>query len=362
MSNTKSVPKHPSIYSYPTKQGLRYAAVATVNGRQKWSRGHLTIKAAEDARDDMRHALRTGMMGSAPARLTLGDYLAREWLPSLNVLPRSLRTYRMEIARASAYLGHVRLIDLTGLHVDRFSRHLRDDLHLGPTTCAHNFTRLSSALARAVKWGLIASNPADRANRPPLGSYEPQDLTDEDIRRLFAAADATVYGVLVYLAVATGMREGELFALTWAMVDFASHQLRIPRSKSRAGVRAIALGPRTIERLRVHRMDQMRRFAEAGGDPPPLVFVTLDGTPMTQPNFWGTWNRIRVAAGLPKLRFHDLRHAQATLLARAGIHPAIMQKRLGHSDASLTLEIYSHTNAADQSEAAAKIEAMLAPS
>lgn len=357
MSNTKSVARHPGIYTYPTKQGQRYAAVATVLGRQKWSRGHRTITAAEDARDIMRRALQSGY-GRAPARLTLRDYLEGQWLPNLQVSAGTIRMYKIEVGRISGVIGDRRLAELQPLHIEEFKRWLRDS-GLAPTSQAHAFTRLSQALKQAVDWQLIAMNPCDRVKRPRPEAYEPPVLDPEQIQVLLRVADQSQHGTLVYLALATGMREGELFSLEWQHVDFGRGQLRIPKAKTKSGVRAVALGPVTLERLRQHRMEQMRRFAELGANPPTLVFLTLDGNPMSQSNFWKAWNEIRTAAGLPDLHFHDLRHVQGMLLAQAGVHPAIAQQRLGHAHASFTLDVYTQTNASDQTGAAAAVEEML---
>lgn len=358
--------RSPGIYPRQTaKHGLVYDAVAQVNGKQKWSRGHRTKALAQGARDEMKVAMRNGMLGAAPARLTVEEYLTKRWLPSKEADLRSaesVRAYRYRTGRVVAVLGQRRLAQLTALDVEELKMKVRA-AGAGGTTANAVYAMLNQALKQAVRWGLIMRNPCDQTDAPRKDDYEPPLLDTDTIRRVLAAADATPYGALIFTAVMTGMRWGELQALRWADIDFVASQLRIPKAKTRRGVRAIALGPSTLARLQQHRLEQMRQATDLGAEEAPVVVFTTDitGVPLNQGNFnvrW--WQHIRRVAGLPTLRFHDLRHVQATLLARAGVHPRVAMERLGHANFSTSMEVYTHITVGDQAPAADAVERLLA--
>jgi integrase len=354
--------REPGIYPRVARSGATvYDAVAMFDGKQKWSRGHETKKKAIAARDEMRVAMRSGQLGTAPARLTVGEFLDRRYLPSALANVRSERSrvqYEYLHGRVKALLGDVRLVKLTPLRVEEFKDELRSS-GLADATQHMQYSYLRRALDKAVLWQLIGRNPCDGLKAPSKGRYEPPNLDMAVIGRLIAAADATTQGTLIYMAIATGMRWGELTALRWEDIDFGSGTLFIPKAKTNRGRRTVALGANTLERLKAHRMEQMRRFHGIGAPPPPLVFEN-NGKPWRQQQFrQNHWLQIRKAAGMRTMRFHDMRHAQATLLARAGVNPAVAQSRLGHTQSSLTLDLYTHLDAADQAPAAAAVEGLI---
>lgn len=162
--------------------------------------------------------------------------------------------------------------------------------------------------------------------------------------------------MLVWLALMTDLRKGELLALTWRRIDLGAGTLRLDDAKSPSGVRSVALAPLTIERLRLHRWMQERDFRAKSLPPPEHVFLNHNGTPLKPAYWWWRWNAIRSAAGWSEMRFHDLRHVAASLMAMAGVHPSVMQERMGHSRPEMTLGVYSHVNASQQVVAAKAVE------
>lgn len=312
--------RSPGIYQRKNARGVTvWDAVANVSGVQRWSRGHRTKAEAEQAREELRTALRSGM-STAPARLTLAAYLLDRWLPYKVAelsSDESRRNYKHWCARIVEDLGQAKLQKLRPLDIEAFKLQLRAS-GLSGTSANHGFRILKASLRQAVKWRLIPFNPCDAVDAPKRQAYNPPTLDDQTIRAVLAAADATPYGALIYTAVTTGLRWSELAALRWASVDMAIGVAYVRHSKTAKGVRAVALGPATVERLQAHRLEQMRYFRERGAPPPVLVFLSVEGKGLNQGNFnVGWWQPIRKAAGVPTLRFHDLRHIQATLLARA---------------------------------------------
>ncbi len=166
------------------------------------------------------------------------------------------------------------------------------------------------------------------------------------------------FEALYVLAITTGLRRGELLGLRWDDVDLERGTLRVGRSlvreggrhtvgetKTRRGRRQVNLTPRTVSALKAHRTHQLEEkmwLAETYEDR-GLVFSTTIGTPVNPENLVNrSYNPLLKKAGLPKIRFHNLRHTCATLLLVRGVHPKFVQELLGHATIAMTLDTYSH--------------------
>lgn len=235
---------------------------------------------------------------------------------------------------------------------------------------------LRRALNQALKLGVIGRNPALAVIRPKLKHIEMKVLTDSQVRTLLSAATGDRFEVLYWLAVATGLRQGELLGLKWADVDWVNRRLRIQRQvqrirgglvfsepKTAAGRRVIALGAATIQALKKQQFFQVGRIHDIGSlwQDYDLIFPSSIGTPLDPSNLYHSFKQLLKKAGLPNIRFHDLRHTAATLMLQQGTHPKIVQERLGHSDISMTLNTYSHVLPVMQDEVAEKLDELLTP-
>jgi integrase len=234
---------------------------------------------------------------------------------------------------------------------------------------------LREALQHAVKWQLLARNPADAAEAPRCSRYEVPALAPDDLWRLLDEADKSPFGTIVRLAVMTGLRQGELLGLRWQDVDLQGGALQVrqtcqwlPRQgfifrqpKSHRSVRPVALSPAAVARLRQHRSGQLEERLAVGPayEDLGLVFATALGQPMHPSVLRKAWLRMVEKAGLGRLRFHDLRHAHATLMLQQGVHPKIVSERLGHSGVSITLDTYSHVLPGLQAQAAAQLDLLI---
>jgi integrase len=215
---------------------------------------------------------------------------------------------------------------------------------------------------------MLPRNPADAVTPPRVSRPEIHPLTPEQVERLLVAALGDRLHALYVLAVGTGLRQGELLGLQWDDVDLAGavlhvrHQLhevsgrlwlgdlKTARAKRRIDVPALA-----VEALREHRQ---RMLAE--GHPHGWVFCDTEGGPLRKSNLVRrSFHPLLRRAGLPHIRFHDLRHTHATLLLLQNVHPKIVQERLGHAQISLTLETYSHVVPGMGREAALKLDGVL---
>jgi integrase len=196
-----------------------------------------------------------------------------------------------------------------------------------------------------------------------------QTWDDNDITHFLEAAKESPYYALFYTALFTGMRRSELLGLAWRDVDFLYCQLSITRSlhhlkdgsyvftqpKSAKSRRTIALSPSVVLLLKEHKEKQELERVTLGKllADDDLVFSTLEGKPLRPNTITRAWVTLSVRAGVKAIRLHDARHTHASIMLKQGIHPKIVQERLGHSSIEMTLDIYSHVMPGIQ-EAAAK--------
>jgi integrase len=213
-------------------------------------------------------------------------------------------------------------------------------------------------LAQATKWHLVQRNVADTVKPPRPAPKEMCALSAAETRRLLEAAGRDRLEALYVLAVHTGMRQGELLALRWQDVDMENAVVSVRRTLTRSGGRvafgepktkrsrrAIRLTPQAVEALRSHLKRQLRdmeilgdRYQDQG-----LIFTTDTGAPINPSNLrQRSFAPLLKRAGLPHMRFHDLRHTCATLLLSRGVHPKFVQELLGHATIAITLDTYSH--------------------
>jgi len=191
---------------------------------------------------------------------------------------------------------------------------------------------------------------------------------EEEITRFLEAARKTPYYALFYTAVFTGMRRSELLALRWQDVDFILSQVYVNRSmhqirdgsfifrspKTAKGRRTVALPPSAILVLKEHYDRQMRERAILGTPlkDSDLAFSHLDGKPIRPNTVTRAWPILAAQAGIKVIRLHDARHTHASIMLKQGIHPKIVQERLGHATIAITLDTYSHVSPGLQAAAA----------
>lgn len=303
-----------------------------------------------------------GTLGDA-GRLTVGEWMTR-WLENA-VRPRvRANTYqRYEILvrlNIIALLGGVPLAKLRAPHVEGFYAAME---RRGDSADARKRTGtvLTNALRHAVRLKLIPFNPASDVVKAKPENREMLFLNEGQVRQFLGAAQGNRLYALFALAVGSGMRQGELFALKWADIDLDAGTVSVQRSvaevkgefvvkepKSRSGRRTITLPPFAVDALRQHRAAML-----AEGNIAAPVFCTGNG------NYISKSNMIRKAfkpvlkrAGLPDIRFHDLRHTHASLLLSQGQSIKAVSHRLGHSKADVTLRVYAHVMPADDKKLA----------
>jgi integrase len=293
--------------------------------------------------------------------LTVEEYLDRWLADSVRGTVRISTFERHEqIIRAHLVptLARVKLKTLTPAHVRALHRE-KLDAGLAAATVRKIHSTLHKALSQAVSDGLIPRNAADvKAPRPAPKEMRP--LSEGEVRAFLEAASEARdrFEALYMLAITTGLRRGELLGLRWDDADLERGTLRVGRAlvreggrhvigetKTKRGRRLVNLTPRTVAALKARRKRQLEerlRLSELYEDR-GLIFASNVGTLINPENLVKrSFKPLLERAGLPEIRFHDLRHTCATLLLGRGVHPKIVQELLGHATIAMTLDTYSH--------------------
>lgn len=270
-------------------------------------------------------------------------------------------------------LGHIKLGKLTPQHVQGFlNAKIKAGLH--PRTVASLRTILVQALNQAVRWDMIARNPAALVRSPKVPRSTIRPLAPERARQLLAAMKDEPLQALHQVVLTLGLRRGEALGLQWADIDLDKGVLSIRRTIGRAasgiviqepkttsGRRTLNLPPNLIAALEAHRKRQIEQRLLAGPDwqDTGYVFTTSIGTHLDPRVPGKDLDRLLEKAKLEHARYHDLRHSAATFMLVQGVHPKVVADMLGHAKVGLTLDVYSHVLPSLQAEAVGKVEALL---
>lgn len=231
-----------------------------------------------------------------------------------------------------------------------------------PRTIQHVRALASTIFADALLLELITRNPAKATEAPKAERPDLEVPTTAHVPALMAAAAGSVYETALWLSVFTGARRGEVLAVSWDRVDFDGRRIMIDRSlerldgrfrikepKTKRSRREVAIPPVAVERLRRWKAEQRKRRlaagpAWAGPDNPERDLVCEDGLggPLVPDSYSKAFKRFAAEAGIPNARLHDLRHAAATLMMEAGVHPSVVSRSLGHASEAFTMQVYGH--------------------
>jgi len=342
---------------------------------RKWHSGYRTKKDAEQAQGELLAALGRGAYVE-PSKRTMGPFLREDWLPGLRsqVRPSTWAEHRSKVeVHLAPAIGHLPLQRLAPGHLNTLYADLLER-GLSARTVLHVHATIRRALADATRWGLVPRNVALLASPPRPARTELQVWTAADLRAFLAfVEDDRLYGLWL-LAASTGMRRGEVLGLQWPDVDFGrarvavrrslvtvGHQVVVSEPKTAKGRRSVALDPATVAGLkawRKHQTAERLAWGPAWTDS-GLVFTREDGRPLHPREVTRAFSRHVLAAGVPIIRLHDLRHTHATLALAAGVHPKVVQERLGHANIAITLDTYSHAVPALEEAAARTVAALV---
>jgi len=322
----------------------------------------------------------------AKSRQTLAEFTV-DWLAAIQptLRPATHYSYARNLRlHVLPYLGSTPLagIDagaLNGLYAALLAGGRQDSKGggLAPRSVRYVHTIAHRLFKDAVRWGRLTRNPADAADPPRStspGSPNMVTWTAQELARFLASARPDRHWAAYLLLATTGMRRGEALGLRWADLDLTAsraairqtvitvnHEVRFGTPKTARGRRTITLDAVTVAALREHRKAQAaeRLLIGAGWADHGLVFTKVDGTPLHPERFSLSFTERARQLGLPKIRLHDLRHGWATMALAAGVHPKVVQERLGHASISITLDTYSHVSPALHGEAAETVAALV---
>jgi integrase len=316
----------------------------------------------------------------APSTMTLDEFL-NEWLKNSAKQKLTSRTYKHQVfcldryvrpTLGARYLTTIQPLDIQGLYTSLSE----SGLGARSVQIVHNI--LNRAFSQAVKWRVMAMNPAQFVDKPKQVRREMLALSPEQAACFLETAKGDLYYVFFALALDTGARPSELLGLQWKDVDFEQGRIKIQRSleypdysnefqfvepKTPRSRRSITISQMNVSLLREHRKKQSVRRLKIGSrwQAYDLVFSTREGNPIQAHNILRRHLRpILKTAKLPEaLNLYGLRHTCATLLLSASVNPKIVSERLGHASIVLTLDTYSHVLPNMQQSAADELEKIL---
>lgn len=309
---------------------------------------------------------------------TLANYL-NDWLTlQRTVFRETTWMHYSQLIRAYVKpgIGQITLKDLRTEHIQRLYTLLLNK-EVGAYTIQKIHTLLHSSLNLAIETGVIGRNPVSYTHPPKTPDTEMAILNENQVSKFLLSIIGHRWEAVFHLALVTGMRQMELLGLKWDDLDWIRQTIKVERQlarqdktglkflgpKTKFGKRTVALGDKTILVMRSHYERQQAERQVAGDNwvENGLIFTNSIGGAIYPRNLLREFYKILKIAGLPKIRFHDLRHTAASLMLNAGIPVIVVSRRLGHSKASITLDIYGHLIPTMQTEAADLIDELVTP-
>lgn len=329
-------------------------------------------RAATDLMRELMHAAQGGSI-SRPERLLVCDWV-RRWLEH-DVRPRcapsTYQHYELAWRWVLPELGKIPLVGVTGQDIQGALNTISQ--RLSSRSVSHALRVIRGSLRQAVRYRLIPRNPAEDVRPVSVRSKKRGSLSSEQIGDVLAAVEGTWMDLPVTIAVATGMRRGEILGLQWQDIDLEAGVIHVRRAvrrgyegvelappKTQAGSREIPIGPEMAAYLRAHRDSQRARAAEAGilhTETRP-VCIYDDFRPVGPTWFSKSWRRLSEDLGF-RTPLHGLRHSHVSMLLTQRVPVALISQRIGHSSTAVTLQVYAHAIQETVDPAAAAADAQI---
>lgn len=257
-------------------------------------------------------------------------------------------------------IGHIKLQDINVKILEDFYKELRENTTYSDKTIQHFYTIITTSLKKAIIWGYIVNNPNSFIEKPKVRKKETQCYSPEEVEKLLECIknECLKYQAMIYLAIDSGARRGEIVGLTWNDIDFKKQTLNINKSvqytkelgifekttKTQTSDRIIYLSNKTIEILKAYQKEQLENKLKIGNkwEDSKRMFTTIVGGDMHPDTPSQILEKIIKKHNLKRISFHGLRHTSISLQISSGIQAQIISKRAGHSSVSTTHSIYSH--------------------
>ncbi len=320
-------------------------------------------------------------------KLTVGVWIM-EWseIYLKNLSPTTQQGYRQQIENyiLSSPISKIRLQDLTTNDVQKWINNILEcspisNKSISAKTVKNIYHNLSAAIEKAVSLDLVKKNVCKAVVLPKIKKYVATVYDENDVQKLLAAAQGTDMELMLIIDINLGLRRGELLGLKWKHIDFENGLVMIEDNvvevrknisedrvitkapKSNSGKRVIPISNTLIAILKKARREYIERKLRQGVDyvDEDYVICQPNGKPYKPASISKKFNEFLKKNNLKHIRFHDLRHTNATLMLKEGISPKVAQMRLGHSDFSTTMNIYSHVLKSVETEAAERLESVI---
>lgn len=356
---------------YERKDG-RFEGSCYVEGKRKSVYG----KSRSEVRKKLKEVQRKAEQGEmvAASRVTVEGYM-NQWFEvhKLEIKESTAQQYGYIVsAHIIPALGH---LQVQKLRVDQMQKFITGllDADLAPSTIRNIMMVLNMALDHAVQRKVIVLNPCTAVTLPRMGEQEKQVLSAEQAQLLMMMAKDTILECLVTVALATGMRCGELLGLKWSDIDWEAGRVTVARTlvyintrgfyltepKTKRGKRTIPLAGFALEALKEHRRKQREaRLGTLAWKYPEMVFARRNGDYMPYKTIQWHFDRLVAQDDFPQITFHSLRHSAATLLLSMGVPAHVVQQILGHSQIATTLGIYGHVLSGQKEQAIDKLDGL----
>ncbi len=358
-------------------EGRYTAGINPENGKQIFK--NVLGKTQAEVKEKLKKALADSQ------RLDLakqGKYTVGTWMDvwfenvaKIKVRPSSHQTYKGYIDNhIKPNIGNIPLEKLTTMELQKFYRKLLtkgrveriestdQPKGLSAKTVRNINQVISSAMDFAIAQKIISENPCKAVALPKLEHKEMQTIPAEQLQAFLTEAKATGVYEMYYIELATGLRRGELLGLKWEDIDMKQGIIRVRRQvaridgkiveaplKTKNSYRTVTISPQAIEVLKQQKAKTNDQY----------VFPSPNGGPISPDSVNNMLKRVLERAGIPKVRFHDLRHTFATLALQNGVDIKTVSGMLGHFSAGFTLDTYAHVTTAAQKEAAQTMENLL---
>ncbi len=310
------------------------------------------------------------------SKITLGEHLD-DWLrrKEARVALKTSEDYH-DIIRCylKPRLGNVPISKLTPRHVEELHRYMGNK-GLSARSVQYTHRILSQALKYAVKMEILARNVCNVVDPPKLKRKEIHVMDTDNVQIFLEATRGNLYWPVFFLAIYTGLRRGEVLGLRWQDLNIQNGTISVNQVVNRIRGKGLVIGepktassrrlvslPASASRLLIDlKLKEGERLESIGmgWNASALIFSNVDGGPLSPSTVSHNFSKALKKAGLPHMRFHDLRHTHATLMLEQGIHPKVVSERLGHSSINITLDTYSHVLPGMQDEAVQVFEQAL---
>ena len=372
--------------------GWRAAVTVGINEDGTQDRRWVSGKTQADVQEGLRalqSELHRGTLSNQNG-LTVTAYM-EQWIEhkgGQGVKDNTLRSYRDSVRLyINPYLGDRKLEKLRPLDVEHLMTKLRQG-GKSPALISYALRVLKMALKQAVLWQIVARSVADAVRPPHRQAPDLEVWTADQAKTFLRCAESHRLSAAFYLALMTGMRRGEILGLKWEDVHWSTGRLTVKNNlvevrregevgkfhagkptvssvkvilqtpKTKASRRDITLSKGTLSRLQAHleRQEQEQNVLGDDWQHEGFVFANEFGGPTEPRTLYGWFTQLTREAGLPKIRFHDLRHTAASLMFQRRLNVKTISDRLGHTDEAFTMRTYIHMDDEQRQEAAFDIE------